>query len=375
MTLQLAPGIPASKRRPAPGTLPEWGFHWYKNLTYGDNVTINPFFYGTYLGSTKPEEPSKSCCLTPTPDTVTALSQILTIHPFSPTPHPPQQMTVFRAKDEAYQCDALSSMLSLNDSYWKTMHKFRLEWQPGPQGYVHWYVDGKFRFGVEQEGLDEMRSKVPQEPSYVIMNTAISTSWGFPNPPWGCTEYDCKDPEARCGFNSGFCQTLPAEFLIDYVRVYQNKADKYQSVGCNPPDFPTRKFILAHEYRYKGEDESHATKATVAGGGGCRSDTECGGVYGTGYCSFRRCLCNEDWTGPNCLVPAYKDEGEDWEKDWITFALPQVPPFLATCMFLLVGLLASATYYIIFARRTGFIPVSGGVAGGGNDHAKAPGWL
>jgi len=59
MTLQLAPGIPASKRRPAPGTLPEWGFHWYKNLTYGENVSINPFFYGTYLGGTKPEEPSE----------------------------------------------------------------------------------------------------------------------------------------------------------------------------------------------------------------------------------------------------------------------------------------------------------------------------
>jgi hypothetical protein len=37
--------------------LPEWGFNWYKNLTYGDNTSINPFFYGTYLGATKKEEP------------------------------------------------------------------------------------------------------------------------------------------------------------------------------------------------------------------------------------------------------------------------------------------------------------------------------
>ena len=28
MTLQLAPGIPASKHRPFAGTLPEWGFTW-----------------------------------------------------------------------------------------------------------------------------------------------------------------------------------------------------------------------------------------------------------------------------------------------------------------------------------------------------------
>ena len=64
-------------------------------------------------------------------------------------------------------------------------------------------------------------AEVPQEPSYLIINTAISTSWGFPNPPWGCAGYDCKDPELQCGFNAGFCKSLPAEFLVNYMRVYQ----------------------------------------------------------------------------------------------------------------------------------------------------------
>lgn len=189
-------------------------------------------------------------------------------------------------------------MMSLNDSYWKTMHTFRLEWVPGEKGYIHWYVDGKFRFGIEQEGLDEMRSKIPQEPSYVILNTAISTSWGFPNPPYGCTEYDCKDPEAKCGFNPGFCQSLPAEFFIDHVRVYQNKADPLQTLGCNPPDFPTRKFILAHEYRYKNLEDVHALKSVAPGGGACAKNGDCG----EGTCSLKRCWCAENWTGPNCLV-------------------------------------------------------------------------
>lgn len=62
------------------------------------------------------------------------------------------------------------------------------QWQPGPEGYIHWYGDGKFRFGVEQAGLDPFGTKIPTEPSYLILNTAISTSWGFPNPPPGCTE-------------------------------------------------------------------------------------------------------------------------------------------------------------------------------------------
>ena len=50
MTLQTAPGIPSKDNRPYVMTIPEWGFNWYKNLSYGHNVSINPFFYGTYLG-------------------------------------------------------------------------------------------------------------------------------------------------------------------------------------------------------------------------------------------------------------------------------------------------------------------------------------
>ncbi len=56
----MAPGIPTSKHRPFSGTLPEWGFTWYKNLSYGDNTSINPFFYGTYLAPTKTQEPGKT---------------------------------------------------------------------------------------------------------------------------------------------------------------------------------------------------------------------------------------------------------------------------------------------------------------------------
>jgi beta-glucan synthesis-associated protein KRE6 len=136
-------------------------------------------------------------------------------------------------------------MMTLNESYFNSPKRFRLEWQPGPEGYVHWYVDGQFRFGVEAEGLSPHLTKIPDEPSYIIMNTAISTSWGFPNPPLGCTEYDCKTTEGQCGMNPGFCKSLPAKFLIDSVRVYQNKDDPYQNVGCNPKDRPTR---YVHKY-------------------------------------------------------------------------------------------------------------------------------
>jgi hypothetical protein len=59
----VAPGIPQKANRPPSGTLPEWGFTWYKNLGYGDNTSINPFFYGTFLGPTNKAEPGKWYCM------------------------------------------------------------------------------------------------------------------------------------------------------------------------------------------------------------------------------------------------------------------------------------------------------------------------
>ena len=57
------------------------------------------------------------------------LTRLLTHH--SPLP-------VARSQDESYQADAISSMMTLDQSYFETMHTFRLEWQPGKNGYVHW---------------------------------------------------------------------------------------------------------------------------------------------------------------------------------------------------------------------------------------------
>ena len=208
-------------------------------------------------------------------------------------------LSVTRSKKESYQCDALSSMVPLDKSFWEEMHRFRLEWQPGENGYVHWYIDDVFKYGVEAEGLKITNAQIPNEPSYVIINTAISTSWGFPDPPWGCTVYDCKVPEGRCGMFPGFCQQLPAEFHVDNIRVYQNREDPLQTIGCNPQDYPTKKFILAHEYRYKRLTDVHAMKPVVVGTARCSKDADCG----EGYCnSNKRCHCRKGWVGSRCLV-------------------------------------------------------------------------
>jgi hypothetical protein len=37
-------------------------------------------------------------------------------------------------------------------------------------------------------------------------------------------------------------------FLIDYIRVYTK--DGFGTVGCDPPDYPTAKYIADHENAY-----------------------------------------------------------------------------------------------------------------------------
>lgn len=190
-------------------------------------------------------------------------------------------------------------MNQLTKDNWDTYHTFRLEWQPGENGYIHWYSDDKFRFGIEAEGLKIQNAIIPNEPSYIILNTAISTSWGFPTPPPGCNLYDCKDINGQCGMNPGFCKSLPADFYIDYVRVYQNKKnDSKQTVGCNPKEYPTKRFINAHAYRYKGGSQATPLLPILNGGGKCHNDQKCG----QGKCVSGKCKCPADWTGPTCLV-------------------------------------------------------------------------
>ena len=73
---------------------------------------------------------------------------------------------------------------------------------------------------------------------------------GLPAPcPAGCACdcFDCKKEACKCAIAEGFCDSLPAHFLIDYVRLYQNEK---HSVGCDPPSHPTKKFIQAHLDRY-----------------------------------------------------------------------------------------------------------------------------
>ncbi len=88
--------------------------------------------------------------------------------------------------------DAISANTALNHTHFNSMHTYRLEWEPGDpdfnysndnsehsstNGYMRWYVDDEFIFGIDGSALNVTGSMIPSEPMYLIMNTAISSTW------------------------------------------------------------------------------------------------------------------------------------------------------------------------------------------------------
>ena len=105
-------------------------------------------------------------------------------------------------ESETYQADALSANTGLNLTHYKDQHTYRIEWDPpeedGSGGYVRWYTDGDFVYSVKGENLGLMGTEIPREAMYLIMNTAVASSWGFPAPcPDGCPCdcFECGNPK------------------------------------------------------------------------------------------------------------------------------------------------------------------------------------
>jgi len=329
LTLQVAPGI--KDNRPQSGKLPfredtktASGFtaflaqQWYDGLITNGNTTINPYFYGTYLGETKPEEP------------------------------------VHRNKKQVFQADAVGAMHQMTQSHFESLHTIRLEWQPGEGGRLDWFLkdhrvnatfsmtgdglgqDWVHAFGIRGESLGNTTgAQIPIEPSYIIMNTGISSTWGFPyGVPDTCEKcYDCTNTTCACSFNPGFCnmmQNSEVAMKVDFVRVYQTTnhsahVGQPHSVGCDPEEYPTKEYIKGHEYLYMRSapfvyDDKFPLKKIKNGGGKCKASDDCGdekrgacveGVaqgFLNGKSEQKRCKCNDGYTGPHCKAVDKKDD-------------------------------------------------------------------
>lgn len=225
-SLQVSPGIPAWRNRPKNGEKLSEGVSWYSNLRYDSSRSaLNDGFWGQECGPEYDDTPTK----------------------------------LYK-----YQEDALSVNTDLNQTHFDSHHVYRLEWEPGSTaagggGYLEWYLDGEFVFGISGDSLASATGAlIPQEPMYLILNTAISHRWGMPEPCdrahcdtcWIC--YDCTNPECQCTLPDGMknCKNLPAEMKIDYVRLYQDIANPSHTLGCSPPGFPTAEYIAGHAADY-----------------------------------------------------------------------------------------------------------------------------
>ncbi len=112
---------------------------------------------------------------------------------------------------------------------------------PQRGGYIKWYFENDLVYSILGRSLsDKVKgSRIPSEPQYVILSTAMSSTWGFPHPcPKGCdcTCWSCSEPEGKwgrcgCAMPPGFCENLPATFKLDFVRVYQYANDTHQKVS------------------------------------------------------------------------------------------------------------------------------------------------
>jgi beta-glucan synthesis-associated protein KRE6 len=95
---------------------------------------------------------------------------------------------------------------------------------PGPQGSINWFLDNEFLYSVGANALNKTGGIIPEEPMYLLLNTAMSSTWGFPMPcPEGCPCdcFDCRKEECQCALPNNMIDIFPSNFLIDWVRVYQ----------------------------------------------------------------------------------------------------------------------------------------------------------
>jgi hypothetical protein len=140
---------------------------------------------------------------------------------------------------------------------------------------------------------------------YLVMNLAVSKDWGFPdayykNCPKKC--WSCLDPECACALPKKFCEHIPTSLEIDSVRVYQPMHGQGYTMGCSPPNRPTKEFIEANKEAYKLRAEENPLKEIAIGGGSCLTDLDCGTAK-HGICNQNAtCVCGANWTGPNCLA-------------------------------------------------------------------------
>ncbi|KXN74234.1 glycoside hydrolase family 16 protein [Conidiobolus coronatus NRRL 28638] len=111
---------------------------------------------------------------------------------------------------------------------------FSIEYDYEDDGYITWFVGKEETWTVNAGAIGANPAskvadrKIPEEPMYIILNLALSKSFAK-------------------GLDTNKLE-LPSEYLIDYVRLYQNPNKK--KVSCDPKSHPTKDYIENHPKAY-----------------------------------------------------------------------------------------------------------------------------
>ena len=130
---------------------------------------------------------------------------------------------------------AVSGVTNLNNNWYdgKEYQSYAFEYEPGPNGYVTWYVGKDKTWTLDARAIGPNgnvgQRTIPEEPMTIIANFGMSNS--FANINW-----------------TGIPQTIPAVMRFDYIRIYQDEGS--ESVTCDPPNFPTTQYIARHPEAY-----------------------------------------------------------------------------------------------------------------------------
>jgi len=250
----------------------------------------------------------------------------------------------FTIDGQPLHTDAMSANTMLGKTHWDDFHQYQAHFKSGADGFMKFSLDGTTQLDLPASVVEAPRPvtfseasgkqsgtlrgrRVPVEPMYLILNVDLSPRWGWnfcPSDRCDCCA-DCK--QSRCttcievdaqgnSYNSRqwlaeLCDSLPAQYEIDYVRVYQPE-DKVK-VGCDPDDHPTREIIAKDLNAYTPFRMDEPLVAVLPGGANCTLADElpCGdhgecvrAEDADGDQAWGTCACAKNWTGPRCLAPA-----------------------------------------------------------------------
>lgn len=130
---------------------------------------------------------------------------------------------------------AVSGVTWLNNDWYdgKAYQTYGFEYTPGAEGEMTWFVGKEKTFKLDHRATRPNgnigQRVLPEEPMTVIMNFGMSSSFAQV-------------------FLPNLIKLMPATMRIDYLRIYQDPDE--MSVTCDPPNYPTTKYIEDHKSVY-----------------------------------------------------------------------------------------------------------------------------